>query len=830
MVGGIPRGRTVALVTAVLLLLGLPSSATAQTPPPPDGGASPRAIGPVITVVGKGFGHGRGMGQYGAYGYAVDRGWGWQQILDHYYEGTSNGALQAGWTITTELRELNNAPAIAVHHRGNQLTSNAVVGQYSALQAVPLGGGQWDIYSAASCAGPWTLVNDNVNPDPVDVSFGIAGIAPDPATASINGMLGLCEPDNQVRYYRGALFAKQTSGGTRAVNDLPMEQYLRGVVPRESPASWGDAGGGRGMNALAAQSVAARSYAARQDRYAWANTCDTQDCQVYGGAFVQEPDGTLSLPLERPQSDQAIAATAGVVRLLGDDIASTEFSSSTGGYTEGWTDPANKGPFLYPIKEDVGDATSINPNHDWKTTIAKGSVEARYPEIGALVSIDVSERNGFGQYGGRVRKVVLRGTAGSRTITGNDFRVAFKVKSDWFAVDDSATCGSGGPPLPPEDLPPAAPTTFHPLTPTRVLDTRDGTGAIGAPLAAGCTLALTVTGAGGVPQTGVRAVSLNVTATNASEDGYITAYPCGATPPPTSSLNYRPGVDVANLVTVPVGVGGQVCLFAYRRVDVLADVAGWFGTDTAGARFTGLSPSRLLDTRDGTGVNGATSRVAAGGVETLDVAGRSGVPGSAATAVVLNLTATQAAGPGYLSAYPCDRSAYASAVNYQPGADVANQVVVPLDGAGRVCILSYAGSHVIADVLGYYGAPSALAGDRYTPVTPSRVIDTRVALGSAGRVGAGQVLTVGLLGVGGVPASGVDALTFNLTAADPAAAGYLSAYPCGGTPPNASNVSYAADRAAANLVTVSVGGGGRVCVLSYAASDVVVDVSGYFAD
>jgi len=206
------------------------------------------------------------------------------------------------------------------------------------------------------------------------------------------------------------------------------------------------------------------------------------------------------------------------------------------------------------------------------------------------------------------------------------------------------------------------------------------------------------------------------------------------------------------------------------------------------------------------------------------------VPGSAATAVVLNLTATDAVNPGYLSAYPCDRSAYASAVNYQPGSDVANQVVVPLDGAGRVCILSYAGSHVIADVLGYYGAPGALAGDRYTPVTPSRVVDTRVALGAAGRVGAGQVLSVGLLGAAGVPAAGVDSLTFNLTAADPGAAGYLSAYPCGGSPPNASNVNYAAGRAAANLVTVPVGDGGKVCVLSYAASDVVVDVSGYFAD
>ena len=78
-----------------------------------------------------------------------------------------------------------------------------------------------------------------------------------------------------------------------------MDDYLRGVVPRESPASWGDASGGKGMAALQAQAVAARSYAAAQNRYSWAQTCDYQNCQVYGGAGLNGVSPRTRAPTPR---------------------------------------------------------------------------------------------------------------------------------------------------------------------------------------------------------------------------------------------------------------------------------------------------------------------------------------------------------------------------------------------------------------------------------------------------------------------------------------------------------------------------------------------------
>ncbi len=801
----------VVLVAVVVPPLAGASPAAAASPAV----STPAVTGSVIAVSGKGFGHGRGMGQWGAYGYAVVAGWSWPQILDHYYGGTALGALPADrQRITVELSRMNAAGWVAA--AGSRLVIEGLAGEYGALRATLNPDGTWRIEQAADCAGPWTPVAGAEGfPAPLGIRFDRVGGVDE--GAPVDALTRLCEADGRGTPYRGRLFGFATDRGTRVVNEVGMEAYLRGVVPRESPASWGTAGGGTGMHALRAQAVAARSYAATQARYPWALTCDTTNCQVYGGAAG-----------EAATTDQAVADTAGLVRVRASGaVASTEYSSSTGGWTAGGS---------FPAVRDEGDdlAAGVNAtaagHHDWKTTITVAAVEAAFPEVGTLVSIDVTRRNGLGDYGGRVLEVVVRGTAGERTLSGWDFRGAFGLKSDWFAVSEDATCGSGGPPPPLGPLPAAEPTTFHPLVPTRILDTRDGTGALATRLGSGCTLAVTVTGRGGVPADGVRAVTLNLTAAEAAGDGYLTAYPCGAPLPSTSSVNYAAGVPVANLVTVPVGAGGQVCIFAYRTVHVVIDVAGWSSADATGARFTGVTPDRLVDTRDGTGLGGTRSPVAPGGVVPVAVAGRSGVPaGGEAGAVVLNLTVTESAGDGYLSAYPCDQPAYASALNHVAGATVANQVVVPLDAGGNVCVLSYAGGHVVADALGWYGPPGAPSGQRFTPLTPARIHDTRVGLPpGATRMAAGTAAPVAVLGQGGVPGGGVGAVSFNLTAADPGGPGYLSAYPCGGAPPNASNVNHDTARAAANLVTVPLGTDEQVCVFSYADTDVVVDIAGWF--
>lgn len=232
-----------------------------------------------------------------------------------------------------------------------------------------------------------------------------------------------CVSASEQRYYRGELRAVNNGGNQRTVNAVPVESYLRAVVPLEMPASWASLGDGAGAAALQSQAVSARSYALAEDRASYARTCDTISCQVYGGRAVRR-NGQLTTN-EHPSSNLAISETAGVVRMRDGEVARTEFSSSTGGWTAGG---------VFPAVEDLGDAIEINPNHDWEVSIAISDIESRWSDR-TLDRIFVSERNGLGQDGGRVFEVTLIFGDETFTISGNDFRRAYGLKSDWFTVD-----------------------------------------------------------------------------------------------------------------------------------------------------------------------------------------------------------------------------------------------------------------------------------------------------------------------------------------------------------------------------------------------------------
>jgi hypothetical protein len=132
--------------------------------------------------------------------------------------------------------------------------------------------------------------------------------------------------------------------------------------------------------------------------------------------------------MEDARTDQAIAATAGQVRLdAKGGVARTEFSSSTGGHTAGGT---------FPAVPDEGDSVSMNPNAGWTASVGSDAVLKAYPQLGTLTAIEVVARNGLGPFGGRVTKVALRGTTSTVTLSGNEFRSAFGLKSDLFQVAD----------------------------------------------------------------------------------------------------------------------------------------------------------------------------------------------------------------------------------------------------------------------------------------------------------------------------------------------------------------------------------------------------------
>ncbi len=402
-----PRARAVLLaaVTAAASLV----TAVAGAPP---AAAYPT---PNVEIDGHGFGHGRGMGQYGALGYALDHGWNYREILAHFYSNTGVGEI-GNPEVTVILRAFDERHTLVQQERGH-MTTNAAGGTFAALRARRTGENVFAVDSAPHCGGPWTEIRSGMS--------GPVVFRPQNRNEDRQEMLQVCEPDGEFRWVRGEIRAVERIGGFTqgTVNALDMQNYLRGVVPRESPASWGDLGGGAGMHALRAQAVAARSYAWAEDQTDYARTCDTDACQVYGGRAVQNAGGFFEL--EDGRSDQAIADTAGEVRILNGGVARTEFSSSTGGHTAGGT---------FPAVVDDGDDVSLNPFHNWHASIPVGQVEAAYPSVGTLEAVDVTRRNGLGDFGGRALDVQIRGSRGTVTRSGDSFAARFGLRSNWFAI------------------------------------------------------------------------------------------------------------------------------------------------------------------------------------------------------------------------------------------------------------------------------------------------------------------------------------------------------------------------------------------------------------
>lgn len=404
---------------------------------------------------------------------------------------------------------------------------------------------------------------------------------------------------------------------------------------------------------------------------------------------------------------------------------------------------------------------------------------------------------------------------------------------------------AGAVPVSPTHVDAADVGTFRGLTPARLLDTRtpfvtvDGQfGGIGA-IAGGGSVDLVVSGRGGVPDSGVAAVALNVTVTRPAWDGFVTVFPTGAPRPNASNLNYVRGQTVPNMVIVGVGAGGAVTLFSSHATHLVVDVLGWF---PAGGGFQAVTPARLLETRwgrdlgtvDGRGY--ALGAIQANEDDAFTFFGRGGLPAveGAASAVALNVTSTQSTHPGYFTVYPHNASrSTTSNLNFAGGQTVPNMVIVPLPPSGTIHFYngSDGPSHIVVDLPGWFAA-----GPSFTGLAPQRLMDTRTGettvdgqfLG-AGAIGVGEERHLRVIDRAGIPVANVGAVALNVTVTNPTANGYLTVYPSGVERPTASNLNFSAGQTVANMVIVPVGANGEVSLFNFAGrTDVVVDVLGWF--
>jgi hypothetical protein len=373
--------------------------------------------------------------------------------------------------------------------------------------------------------------------------------------------------------------------------------------------------------------------------------------------------------------------------------------------------------------------------------------------------------------------------------------------------------------------PPAAGARLTSIAPVRLLDTRaegPDDGVVGR-LGAGRALNVVVAGKVGVPANATGVIA-NITAVEPCDSGFLTVYPAGSPPPLASSTNYRTSDVVAALVTVRLGAGGAISVYTHAQTDVVVDVVGYFHANQ-GTLFNAVDPFRLVDTRP-TGVGGGQElRVPVRGVGTIPA-------GTGVTGAILNLTVTEPGAGGFLTVYPgpCNPAnrPLASNLNFVKDQTVANLVVAALGADGSVCIYSNVGSQIVVDAAGWLaGNGTGMFG-----VTPQRLIDTRPgspALHNAvkGRLAPFVPFVVPAGTSSGIPADATAAV-LEVVAVGPTSPGYLTVYPCGTTPPLASNVNYAAGDVRPNLVAVRIGTNDSVCLISQQAVDVVVDLNGWF--
>lgn len=372
---------------------------------------------------------------------------------------------------------------------------------------------------------------------------------------------------------------------------------------------------------------------------------------------------------------------------------------------------------------------------------------------------------------------------------------------------------------------------YVPLAPTRLLDTREAIGiSTTSRIRAGGVVVLDILGRGSVPAAGVSAAVLNITATDPLAPGFVTVWPSGSAMPIASNLNLNaPGQTVANLVVVPVGPDGRINIFAQTTTHLVADISGYFliADQARDGRYQPAAvPHRALDTRLGLGVEGQTAKPAAGATIRLQVAGVGPVPGTGASAVVLNVTGSEAAG-GFVTVWPGGDRPTTSVLNLDRDDTRANLVIVPIGPDGTVSLFTQLGTHLIADIAGWFTDASAPLDEQglFVAIPPRRMLDTRITPGKLPFAGAiGRLIGATTV----VPPYWASSVVANITITEPSGPGYVTAVASGVSRPAVSNLNVGqAGETVPNLAIVGLRSE-SIDLFAQPGGHLIVDVTGWF--
>lgn len=391
---------------------------------------------------------------------------------------------------------------------------------------------------------------------------------------------------------------------------------------------------------------------------------------------------------------------------------------------------------------------------------------------------------------------------------------------------------------------------FTPLaSPVRIADTR--TGAADPATYAGDTLCpggqLTIDLPSSFVPAGAGAVVVQVTAISPTAPGFVSAFPAGTAWPGTANVNFTTGQTVGNLVTVGVGTDPATSAPAVTiyngpasggpDTDVAVDLYGYFAapSSTSGDAYVPLSPTRIFDTRPGSGDPGSGQTLTNGGTVNVPVSGVGGVPADAA-AVVVNIAVTDTDAASFIEGYPTGSPPSSSTPtvnqNWVAGETLSTKAIIGVGSGGSITLANHAGdADVVVDVDGYFTGPGGTGALFNALGSPVRVLDTR-----PGGVAGGQSTSVQAAGSDGVP-SGAVAVVWNVVdvVGAPGDGNFLTVYPFGMTVPTAADVNYVPgdlDLVVDNASFATTGSSGAVGVYNgpanAATANVVVDEYGWF--